>query len=416
MKNLVSLHPVLEEFPFDVVLEEAQIRENYLTKAYLPSIKEQSDNIGTAIDLLKYRKIGGIAKGRGGGAVRDFISRLKNTVGYDGRIHDGKVRPQAKFIEDLTVTRFPEDLSTIVFASGRGTTEDVVRRIIGCCNLQIPSVSFTYNLNSPVYKMATVHFFLPKKVERNHVNNPHIPVDLHTPLDVMGNSFETGLYISLSGIAEGLKEFHREENLENGSIKALQYIESSVDYVKYLNRYLFEIKNEIIELGAALSNVPHVRMAAAGEGMASLLMATNRIGHIGRIGIDNRSIDVITLEGAGPPGFLDIKKGDAVVLSSASLRTSHPIYVAQEATRADADIYLLTSDRAKERLPEWLEKYKIKDPKLVIHLPFSSENEDFRFYDIAVRHVLEYACTGSCIYLGLTTEDVEWFHIQRELE
>lgn len=416
MRPLPSFEPTLKEFPLDIVLEEAQIRENYLSKAYLPSIIEQREKIDTAIELMAFNKIGAYGKGRSGGSGRGFISELKTIAKYNGRIVNGKERPMAQYIEDLTVTRFPEGLSALVYLSGRGTTADVVRKVMGCLELGIPSICLSYNPNSPIYKMAKVSIFIPQKLKENRIYNPNVPVDLHSPLDVLGNSFETATDITLRGVVAGLKKFHEQESIKDGSRKTLEYVESAVEYVQHLNRQLISKKDEISELGVALSTVPHVRMTAAGEGVASFLMATNRIGHTGRIGINQRSIDVIRLEDVGPPGFLDIEKGDAVILSSASLKTSHTIYVGQEATNADADIYLLTSERSEKILPQWLEKYKIKQPKLVIALPFSLPDCDIRFYDIGLRHLLEYTCSGVARYLGLTTEDIEWFHIQRELE
>jgi hypothetical protein len=308
-------------------------------------------------------------------------------------------------------------MSRLLLISGSGTTEEVVRKVMGCLELGIKSISMSHNPNSPLVKCSDIHLFIPKKLKPGqYFEEEDLTIeDRHAPIDVMGNSFETGAYITSSGLVEGLIRYHKTEDIESASRRCLEYINSSVRYVKHLNKYLYSIKSEIMDMGKELALVDHIRMAASGDGAASLKMAMNRLAHSARDGI-GRSIDFISSDGFGPPGSADIRKGDCVVLSSASLESPHTTAIAKEASRADAKIYLLTSDKPQKPLELWLKENKIKRPALTVYLPFSVPGSGERHFDLGVRHYLEYTVAAIFEYLGMKGEDAEKYHIQRELE
>ena len=415
MVNFLNLKPELNEFPLETVFSESETREQYLKEEFLPSIKKQEEEgkLEIVIDSLLFKKIGVFGKGRSGAAGKDFVSRMKKWARYNGRKYGGKICPMCQYLDDLSVSVFPPGMSTLYFISGSGTTKDVVTKVLGCLDLDIKIISLSGALRSPLVRCSDMYIYIPMKLAG--IKADWRKKDIHPPIDVMGNSFETGAYMTSSGIVEGIIEYHKTEDVSSASKKCLNYIESSVDYVKYLNQFLDSIKPEIKKFGESITTANHIRMAAAGDGAASLKMAMNRIAHTGRTGF-GKTIDFISSDDYGPPGYADIEKDDCVILSSGSLKSSHTISIIREATNAGAQIYLLTTEESKIRLPEWFEKYKIREPELVISLPYSIPESKVRFYDLGVRHFLEYITAAVFVYLGMSHEDVEKFHLQSELE
>jgi len=415
MANFTNLKPQLSEFPLETVFNESETRERYLKEEFLPSIEKQEaeGKFEILIELLHNKKIGVFGKGRSGAAGKDFVSRMKKWAKYNGREVGDKIRPMCQYLDDLSVSRFPPEMSVLYFISRSGTTKDVVTKVIGCLDLGIKVVSLCGTMRSPLMRCSDIGIYIPLKLSGIQLN--WLSKDRHPPIDVMGNSFETGAYITSSGIVDGIIEYHRTEDISLASKKCLTYIKSSVEYVKYLNEFLSSITPEIKRFGESIADADHIRMAAAGDGAASLKMAMNRIAHTGRIGF-GKTIDFISSDDYGPPGYADIEKNDCVILSSGSLKSSHTIAIIREATDVGAKIFLLTTEESKVRLPEWFEKYKIKEPELIISLPYSTPEHKERFYDLGVRHFLEYITAAIFVYLGMSHEDVEKYHLQRELE
>jgi len=417
-----KLTPVLDDFPFDTVTAEAEIRQEYLESEYYPAMRKQANNgkFEELIDALYLKKIGAWGEGRSGAVAEDFISLMKKRAKYTGRMVDGKLRPMSYFLGDLSVTHFPPDLSIVYQISGSGITSGVVSKAMGCLSLGIKMMSLSYNHNSPLVRCSDCYIHIPQKID---TNNSKFKEDFvlrqvkgkHAPIDVMGNSFETAAYITSGGNVEGIVDYHETEDISSASKECVKYIKNCVDYIKHLNNKLPSMKLQLTKLGEGLSTVPHIRMASSGDGAASLKMAMSRLAHTGRDGF-SRSIDFISSDNFGPPGYADIQKDDGIVISSGSLQSSHTIAIGREATNIGAKLYLITSELSEDRLSQFLNKYKIKEPDVTLVLPFSTPRNEKRFYDLGVRHVLEYLAAATAAYLGLSSEDMERFHIQKELQ
>jgi hypothetical protein len=400
--------PVLSEFPIDVIQSEARIRGNYLEKSYLQDVTSQvADGLfSKMIGLLYLRKISAHGKGRSRLAAKDFIRRMETRAKYTGRAFNGEVRPKCCMLDDPVVTYFPPEKSVILLISGSGETESVVQKSEGCLHLGIDTIAFSYEPRSVVAKCSTVYHHIPKKINSS----------VRGTLDTMGNSFETAAMISGWSLVEGLVDYHKNHNLEQASEVCLKYTTDCIKYVNHLGKTLPSMKKELVELGEMLSTKRDIRMAASGDNAASLQMGMGRIVHTERTGFD-ASIDFIGSDDFGPPGYSDIQSCDGVIISSSELGSSHTIAIAREATKIGAKLCLITSDKlSDELLKEKLQKYEIKMPEIVLRLPYSLPGSEERLIDLGVRHVLEYEAAGVFAYLGLTAEEVEATHLQKELE
>ena len=401
--------PVLSEFPLETIHSEARIRGDYLEKSHLPDVTSQvADGIfSEMINLLYLRKVGSHGKGRSGLTGRDFIRRMETRARYTGRAFNGEVRPKCYFLDDPAVTSFPPDKSVILLISGSGETESVVQKSEGCVKLGIDTIVFSYEpIRSVPTRCSTVYHHIPRKIDAS----------VRGTLDTMGNSFETAAMISGWSLVEGLVDYHENKNLDHASEVCLAYTRDCIEYVNLLGRKLSGMKKELVELGMMLGTTRDIRMAAAGDDAAALQMGACRLAHTGRTGF-TATIDFISSDDFGPPGYSDIQSCDGVILSSSELGSSHTIAIGREATRVGAKLCLIASDKlTNELLKEKLQKYEIKKPEILLRLPYSLEGSEERFFDLGARHVLEYEAAGVFAYLGLTPEEVEATHLQKELE
>ncbi len=411
----------MKEFPYETLKLEAEVRETYLNGIFFPAIKKQAEEgiFEEIIEKTAYRKGGAYGKGRSGLVARDFVNRMKKKAGYVGeRSINGKMLPMWYFLEDPTITKFPVKESVLYLISGSGFTQSVVHVATGCLQLGIHFVAMSYTPRSHIIKCADNHIYIPKKMEEQYIPHNHLLLQLagkHRPVDVMGNSFETGAHLTSLGIVDGIISYHKTEDKVQASETMIESISESISYVEHFNKKLDEIKEDVMLFGEVLTKADHVRMAASGEGATSLKMGMNRLAHTGFEGFE-RTIDFIGSDEYGPPGYADIKKDYDVIVSTSSFRSSHSIAICREASNGDAKLYLITSRSTENELQDKLDKYKIKQPELVIYLPFSLPGREERFFDLGVRHLFEYVAAAIFEYKGISKEETVWWHIQKEIE
>jgi D-arabinose 5-phosphate isomerase GutQ len=225
--------PVKDSLSFDVILSEAGIREEYLSKLYLPDVTAQiSDGIfSKMIELIYLKKGFGYGKGRSGAAARDYVNRMKSRAKYTGRELNGEIRPMCYFLSDLNVTKFPPESSYGLLISGTGKKESVVEKALGCLNINIDTIGFSYEPRSAVSKLCAIYHHIPKKFSNSRGT-----------LDTMGNSFETAANISANGLVEGLVKYHAIKDLDKASDTSLKFINAVIDYVHHLGRSLGGLK------------------------------------------------------------------------------------------------------------------------------------------------------------------------------